>query len=101
MTGKIYTLAQWRVASGRETDFVNAWKALGTVFRGLPRPPTGEGTLLQSLAEPTLHYSFGPWGSAEDVAAMRKDDNAKEAIRQVMACCDEALPGAFRVIARA
>lgn len=100
MTESIYTLAQWRVTSGREADFVEAWKTLGAVFRQLPHPPSGEGLLLQSMADPALHYSFGPWSKAEDIAAMREDDTAKAAIQRVMACCDEARPGGFRVIAK-
>lgn len=101
MTESTYTLAQWKVTSGRDADFVEAWKDLGTVFRALPRPPTGEGVLLQSMTEPTLYYSFGPWGSAEDIAAMREDADAKTAIKRVVACCDQASPGGFRVVAKA
>ncbi|MEX0956413.1 MAG: hypothetical protein WDZ83_14535 [Rhizobiaceae bacterium] len=100
MIESTYTLAQWRVTSGREAEFVEAWKALGSVFRQLPHPPSGEGLLLQSTADPTLHYSFGPWNKVEDIAEMREDATAKAAIQRVMACCDEAQPGGFRVIAR-
>jgi heme-degrading monooxygenase HmoA len=96
-----YTLTQWKVASGHEADFVEAWKALGNVFRALPHPPTGEGLLLQSMTDSNLYYSFGPWDSAEDIAAMREDTKAKAAIKRAMACCDEATPGGYRVIAKA
>jgi hypothetical protein len=70
-------------------------------FRALPHPPTGEGLLLQSMTDSNLYYSFGPWDSAEDIAAMREDTKAKAAIKRVMACCDEATPGGYRVIAKA
>lgn len=32
---------------------------------------------------------------------MREDANAKAAIERVIACCDEATPGGFRVVAKA
>lgn len=54
------------------------------------------GTLLQSLADPTLFYSFGPWDSQEAIAAMRADPGAQEAIRTITALCTEAMPGAYR-----
>lgn len=59
MSDEVYTLGVWRVKDGREGEFVEAWKGLGRIFRGLPHPP-GEGTLLQSLDEPQQFYSFGP-----------------------------------------
>ncbi len=59
MEEAVYTLGVWRVKPGQEVAFIEAWKALGTIFAKLPQPP-GKGTLLQSLADPLLFYSFGP-----------------------------------------
>jgi len=100
MTESFYTLARWNVKPGQETEFASAWKALSAAFRKLPRPPKGEGLLLQSMRDSTLHYSFGPWESSEDIVAMREDTDAIEAIMRVKECCEDAEPGGFRVIAR-
>jgi hypothetical protein len=91
MSDEIYTLGVWRVKEGKQREFLEAWKALGSHFRSLPHPP-GEGTLLQSLDDPQQFYSFGPWRTL--------DDMSKE-IGKLMDLCEEARPGAFRVVATA
>lgn len=100
MTQEVYTLAKWVVRHGREDEFVAAWQALGSQFRKLPSPPIGDGNLLQSLTDPALHYSFGPWESANAIAAMRQDPATLTAIQKVVDLCEEALPGGFRLIAK-
>ena len=92
-----YTHAMWRVKPGNEEAFVQAWKALAAALTSLPHPGT-QGTLIQSLTDPTLFYSFGPWDTLEDIAAMRSDPAAQEAIKRVRELCEEATPGAYRVV---
>ena len=98
MEPEYYTLAVWRVQPGRDAEFVEAWKGLGEAFAGLHRRPVW-GTLLQSLLDPSLYYSFGPWRSLEDIEAMMSDPRAQEAIQRVRDLCVEATPGPFRMIA--
>lgn len=62
MSDEVYTVGAWYVKDGMQSEFVEAWKALGRHFRTLPNPP-GTGTLLQSIDEPQQFYSFGPWRS--------------------------------------
>jgi hypothetical protein len=100
MSDEVWTLGRWRVRPGREEEFVAAWRAVGAAFQALPQPPSGAGTLLRSVEDPALHYSFGPWPSLEAVAAMRATPAAVEAIDALRALCDEATPGAFTVVAR-
>jgi quinol monooxygenase YgiN len=100
MTDRVFTLAKWIVKPGHEDDFVAAWKALGAQFRKLPSPPIGDGNLLQSLTDPAMHYSFGPWESADAIAAMREDPNVQAAIQKLVEHCEEAQPGGFRLIAK-
>ena len=100
MAAVFYTLGAWRVKPGMEAEFVAAWKAVGEAFRALPHPP-GRGTLLRSETDPTLFYSFGPWRSAEDIAAMRGDRGAQAAIGRLVDLCTEAAPGTFRKVAEA
>jgi quinol monooxygenase YgiN len=96
----IYTLGVWRVKPGKEAAFIDAWKALGNIFARLPQTP-GKGTLIQSLTDPLLFYSFGPWSDLADVEAMRANPEAQEGINQLRELCTEATPGGFRVVAEA
>lgn len=100
MSGDVYTLGVWRVKDGKQAEFVEAWRGLGRVFGRLPHPP-GEGTLVQSLDEPQLFYSFGPWSRLEHVQEMRGNPDARREIATLMELCDEGRPGTFRVVATA
>jgi quinol monooxygenase YgiN len=88
----------WRIKPENEAAFVEAWKALGTVFLSLAQPAT-KGTLIQSLADPTLYYSFGPWTSQEEIAAMRSDPAAQAALQRLRDLCEESAAGGYRVVA--
>jgi hypothetical protein len=96
---QVFTLGVWRAKPGQGKSFIEAWKALGEVFAQLPDPPAGVGTLLQSVSDPNLFYSFGPWRRLEDIQAMRGNPAAQEGIKRVAALCTEATPGAFRMVA--
>jgi heme-degrading monooxygenase HmoA len=99
MEHSIYTLGAWHVQPGKEADFISAWKDLGTIFASLPHAPAGKGLLVQSVADSTLFYSFGPWRSLEDVTAMRRAPQAQAGLARLRELCVEAAPGAFRVVA--
>lgn len=100
MPDTYYTHAMWKVKAGREAEFVEAWKALSEVFLALPHPP-GTGMLIQSAADPTLYYSFGPWASLEDIQAMRSDAHAQAALQHLRDLCVDSSPGTYRVIMQA
>ena len=93
-----YTLARWMVRSGQEDAFVAAWHELAAYFLALRHPPHW-GTLLRSVDEPRLFYSFGPWPSLETIAAMRADPRTPSAIARLTDLCDEADPGTYVVAA--
>ena len=95
----VYTLGVWRVKPGNETAFIAAWRALSRIFADLPQPPGGKGTLIQSLSDPTLFYSFGPWSSLDAIQAMRGNQQAQAGIAALRELCTEATPGSFRVVA--
>jgi hypothetical protein len=98
MKGVFYTHATWRVKRGREAEFVEAWNRLPEVFARLSARPAG-GTLIQSLDDASLFYSFGPWESLADIEAMRNNPECQDAFRRIVELCEEARPGAFRVVA--
>jgi hypothetical protein len=93
-----YTHAEWRVTPDREEEFIAAWHDLADTFSALERPPLW-GTLLHSETEPTLFYSFGPWASGEDVASMRGDATARDALGRLVDLCESARPGPCRMVA--
>ena len=95
-----WTHATWRVRPGREAEFVEAWLALSEVLAALPARPLW-GTLLRSAIEPGVFYSFGPWGAAADVAAMRDNPAVKVAIDRVVSLCTEASPQLCTQVAHA
>lgn len=95
----VYTLGVWRVRPGKQNEFIASWKALGEIFFQLPHPPGPKGTLIQSLSDPELLYSFGPWNCLEDIEEMRSDPRAQAGIQRLRDLCTEATPGAFRVVA--
>ena len=99
MDSDTYTVGVWNVKPGKEQEFIAAWKALGEFFYSLPKPP-GPGTLVQSLDDSKQFYSFGPWRTLEDIQAMRADPRTPEMIGGLVALCEIAKPGAFRVVAR-
>jgi hypothetical protein len=99
--GALYTLGMWRVKPGQQADFIAAWQALGDIFRQLPQPPAGKGTLVQSVSDPSLFYSFGPWVTLADIEAMRQDDQARAGLEALRRYCTEALAGAYRTVAEA
>lgn len=100
MSGEVYTHGAWRTKEGKEADFIAAWQALGRYFAGLANPP-GVGTLLQSVEDPQLFYSFGPWDRLEDIEAMRNQPETPAEIGKLMELCEEGRPGTFRVVATA
>ena len=97
MRGSFYTLASWHVQEGQEAAFLKIWhEELASAF--LSVSPMAQGTLIQSLDDPRQFYSFGPWESLEQMEAARNDVRVRAAIAKLMALCDTAKPGAFRVL---
>lgn len=100
MSDVYFTHGMWRVKPGNEADFIDAWKALGDIFRALPHPPgPGQGLLIQNVADPLLFYSVGPWRSSEDLAAMRTTPQAQAGIKRLEELCDDGVRGTYRLVA--
>ena len=93
----VYTHAMWRVRAGNEEAFIEKWSELAAVFTTLQRKPLW-GTLIRSLEDPLLFYSFGPWENKSDVAAMRAHSGAQAAFRELIALCDEATPSTYALV---
>ncbi|MBX3001640.1 MAG: antibiotic biosynthesis monooxygenase [Caldilineaceae bacterium] len=98
MEEKYYIHAMWRVQPGREEEFIAAWQELSNAFSSLEKKPLW-GSLLQSLTEPTLFFSFGPWQRLPDIEAMRANPEAQAVLSKVRALCQEATLGVYRLAA--
>ena len=100
MAEQPYTLARWSVLAGQEAAFVTAWHELAAHFLSLKAPPRW-GTLLQSVEDPRLFYSFGPWPSVETIAAMRAHPSTAGAISRLTTLCEASELGTYLVAATA
>lgn len=97
MSDSYYTLGDWRVRPGNEAEFLRVWKEeLAPAFRAVSSKATG--TLVQSLDNPLHYYSFGPWDDLETIKAARADPRAAAALARLVSLCDQATPGAYRVV---
>jgi hypothetical protein len=97
-SGGAYTLAMWRVKEGCEEEFVEAWSGeLADFFLSLPNPPDS-GTLIRSVDEPLLFYSFGPWKSLDDVRQMRSHPRTQKIMGKLRDLCEEVNAEDFAVV---
>jgi heme-degrading monooxygenase HmoA len=97
VTGQAYTLAMWRVRAGEEEEFVRRWREdLAPYFMQIS--PGARGTLVRSVEDPSLFYSFGPWDSVEAIRSMRADPRTPEVMRRLFELCTEAKPGVFELV---
>lgn len=92
-----YTHAMWRVRDGEQAEFIRTWENdLAGAFR--TADPSATGTLIQSLDDPSLFFSFGPWPSLDAMAEARQSPAVDRALQALRAMCTEASPGAYRVV---
>jgi heme-degrading monooxygenase HmoA len=92
-----YTLAMWKVKEGSEEEFVRRWRdELAPFFISLS--PGAQGTLVRSIDDPSLFYSFGPWKDLDAIAEMRSNPRTPEAIGRLTELCTEATPGTYDLV---
>jgi heme-degrading monooxygenase HmoA len=65
-----YTQGVWTAKPGRADEFVAAWTEFAE-WTSANAPGAGKGQLLRDAANPDRFVSFGPWESAEAIAAWR------------------------------
>jgi hypothetical protein len=84
-----YSLGILRAKPGKERDLLAVWQELCDGFDQLAGPPSGPVILIQSTADPALHYTFAPWRTFENVQAMRADARTLELFRQATELCQK------------
>ncbi len=77
--GEVFTSGDWRVAPGREDEFVAAWHEFAEwSFREFPRGSWAK--LLRDREDPGRFRSFGRWADLETVEAWRASPGFQEQV---------------------
>lgn len=97
MNNHPFTLATYRVKSGKEDDFVKRWKRLADTFSAFENPPFW-GLLIRSRTVSGLYHSFGPWEKLEHVEAMRSSPESAAAFQGIREVCDDVSPDDYEVV---
>jgi heme-degrading monooxygenase HmoA len=97
--GQLFTAATWTVKPGREGDFIRAWDEFAK-WTSHNLESAGQGQLVQDLDDPTRFLSFGPWESAEHIAAWRARPEFTSFMAKARELCDEIQPRTLKVVAR-
>ena len=88
---QLYTLATWKVKSGKEAEFIETWQDFAD-WTTSNQPGAGKGVLLQNEDIPNHFVSFGPWESAENVVSWRAQSEFQEFLSKARELCEELQP---------
>ena len=95
MNDEFYTFNLWKIKDGNLNEFLHIWeKELAQVFIKLN--PYSKITLIQSLDNPNIYYSFGPWIKLSQMQASRSNENYRSAISKLVSLCDISKSGSFK-----
>jgi quinol monooxygenase YgiN len=78
---EVWTHGRWTVVSGKEDDFVRAWRDMATWTRS--QFPTATGTLLRDRDQPNVFFSFGSWPNLETVGQWRGSEGFQQYIATI------------------
>jgi quinol monooxygenase YgiN len=95
MKDDFYNLALWKVKNNKQEEFLHIWEIdFASAFIKLN--PYSKVTLIQSLENPDIYYSFGAWIDLKEMQSARASDHYRSAISKLVALCTEARPGSFK-----
>jgi heme-degrading monooxygenase HmoA len=95
---ELYTCGIWTVAPGREEEFVAAWQELAE-WTAASMPGAGWATLVRQQEAPNRFLTFGPWESADAVAAWRESNGFRERVARIRGLLEGFEPGTYRRVA--
>jgi len=97
MKDDFYTLAFWQIKKNNIEEFIKIWETeLAPAF--IEVNPYAIGTLIQSLDNPDMFYSFGPWSDLTLMQNARANEKVRSVISKLASLCEEARPGSFKKI---
>lgn len=88
---QLYTSGTWTVLPARREEFVAAWSELAEWTSSIPG--SSWATLLQHRENPNVFVSFGPWESAEAIAAWRASPGFQDRVGHIRALLEDFEPG--------
>ena len=91
---QLYTSGRWTVVPGREEEFVAAWSELAE-WTSAQVPGSNWARLLQHQEKRNVFLSFGPWDSAEAIAAWRESPGFQERVGRIRGMLEDFEPGVF------
>jgi hypothetical protein len=95
MKDEFYTFTYWKVKENNVEEFLHIWeKDFASVFIRLN--PYSKITLLQSLENPNIYYSFGPWTNLEQMQSSRANENYRSVLSRLISLCSETRQGSFK-----
>lgn len=95
----VYTSGDWHAKSGREQEFVEAWRELAE-WSTAEYGPNGWGKLLRDKEEPSRFRSVGAWPDERTVAEWRASDGFKERFAKISELLDEVVIRTFDLAAQ-
>ena len=97
MKDDFYTLTSWKVKDNNQEEFLHIWE---TDFAPayIKLNPYSKITLINSLENPYVYYSFGPWINLGQMQTARASYEYRSAFSKLVSLCDEAKPGSFKNI---
>lgn len=95
--GQLFTSGSWLVKSGKEQEFISAWKNFAEWTSS--RPGTGIGHLLQDIANPRRFLSFGPWESQDAIQSWRNTAEFQTFLTVVRDLCEDFQPSTLSLVA--
>lgn len=90
----IYTAGVWRVKTGEEHRFIEAWSDFASSTKATFEGATS-AILLQDAADSRRFISVGPWRSAEDIAAWRSSELFQNGVAAIQPLLEHFEPGTF------
>ena len=97
MKDDFYSLTAWKIKDNNREEFLHVWETeFAPAFIKLN--PYSNVTLIQSLENPNVYCSFGPWIDLMQMQSSRANEVYRSAISKLISLCDEARPGSYKNI---
>lgn len=84
----VYTSGDWHVKSGREQQFVDAWREMAE-WSTTEYGPNGWAELLRDKEDPARFRSVGTWPDERAVAEWRASDGFKQRLVKIRELLEE------------
>ncbi len=95
-----YSLIDWHVKPGRESEFVEKWTEVAT-SNIAENDPTGWAKLLRDAQDPTHFVSLAEWPDVQTVGQWFTSDGFKQRREQLRELVDDVTPASFTQAASA